>query len=78
MIDGAKTVSVVVGASPPGAAVAVMVYVPTGKLATIKEPVSLPPEIEHVEPALTTVPLNVQVLSARENPDPETETVAPI
>ena len=64
-----------------GDPVAVMVYVPAGAFATLKLAVKTPPyvalgEIEQgvIRGRETGKPVSVQLVSARENPDPQTCT----
>lgn len=70
-VDRGVTVNAVTAMSPAGVPVAVMMYAPTGVLATVNVAVSTPLEIEQVE-LLTGVPDNEQVASVVENPEPDT------
>jgi hypothetical protein len=64
-------------AESPLEPVTVIVYTPDATLATMNEPLSVPPEIEQLSDAITTPPVNEQVASPDENPTPETRTVDP-
>jgi hypothetical protein len=70
-VDRGVTVNAVTATSPAGVPVAVMMYAPTGVLATVNVAVSTPLEIEQVE-LLTGLPDNEQVTSVVENPEPDT------
>ncbi len=62
--------------SPTGLPMDMIGYDPIGTLATVNEPVNVPPEIEQVE-LLTGLPDNEQVVSVDENPEPEITAIAP-
>jgi len=63
--------------SPTGLPVTVIVYAPTGTLATMNEPVIDPSIIEQVSEPIEPLPDNEHVESLDEKPDPETCTVLP-
>jgi len=75
VVDVPVTVNVVEAESPADP-ITVIVYTPAATLATINEPDSVPPEIEHVCEDMPP-PVIKQALSLVEKPDPVTETVAP-
>jgi hypothetical protein len=64
-------------AESPLEPVTVIVYTPDATLATMNEPLSVPPEIEQLSDPITPLLVIEQVVSPVENPTPETRTVDP-
>jgi hypothetical protein len=76
------TVKAVVALSPPGTAVTLMVFVSAllPRVFTTNEPVTMPPETEHVELRMVSNPADVVIVQAASpelNPEPETVIVSP-
>jgi hypothetical protein len=70
-LGGTITVNVVDAASPPGLAVAVIMYEPAPTSAIMKFALNVPLEIEQVG-ALTGLPDNEQAVSLARKPEPDT------
>jgi hypothetical protein len=75
-MEGDVTLKSAVTESPTGDPVTVTVYPPTVTLATVKEPVIDPSDIEHVPDAIAS-PDSRHLESSSEKPDASTCTVLP-
>jgi len=64
-------------AESPVEPVTVIVYDSAATLATVNEPLNVPPDIEQVSDPITPLLVIEQVVSPVENPTPETRTVDP-